>query len=115
VDNDKNEFDQLERELREALATRAAPDGFSRKVMARIDTRRKSSPAWWPTWRWAAAAAVFAIAILALAASQWQRQREQRIAGERAREQVILALRITGSTLDAVQQKVQRTGKEIHP
>jgi hypothetical protein len=33
--NDKNEFDQLERELREALATRAAPDGFSRKVMAR--------------------------------------------------------------------------------
>ena len=109
-----NKFDQLERELRQALATRAAPDGFSERVMARIAPRQKAPAIRMPLWRWAAAAAVLAVALLAFAASQWQHQRKQRIAGEHARDQVILALRITGSTLDAVQQKIQRTGKEIH-
>jgi hypothetical protein len=35
-----------------------------------------------------------------------EHDRQQRMAGERAREQVLLALRITGSTLRDVQQKV---------
>jgi hypothetical protein len=40
-----------------------------------------------------------------------EREREQRVAGERAREQVLLALRITGSTLRDVQQKVNTGGQ----
>ena len=115
MDNEKNEFDQVECDLREGLVARAAPDGFSRKVMARIDARQKTAPAWWSTWRWAATAILAAALLAMVAGGQWEQQRKQRIAGERAREQVILALRITGSTLDAVQQKIQRTGKEIHP
>jgi len=42
-----------------------------------------------------------------------EREREQRIAGERAREQVLLALRITGSTLRDVQQKVNTGGGQV--
>jgi hypothetical protein len=35
-----------------------------------------------------------------------ERDRQQRIAGERARQQVLLALHITGTTLRQVQEKV---------
>jgi hypothetical protein len=42
-----------------------------------------------------------------------ERDREQRVAGERAREQVLLALRITGSTLRDVQQKVNTGGGQV--
>lgn len=108
----KNEFEELERDLRDGLTVRAAPDGFAKNVLARIETRKKAAPVRMPMWRWAAAAAI----ILGLfAGGRWEQQREQRIAGEQARDQVILALRITGSTLEAVQQKIQQTGKEVQP
>ena len=56
------------------------------------------------------------IALVLITAALWQRRREQRIAGEHARAQVILALRITNSTLDAIlQQKLQHPTKEAQP
>ncbi|MGC2637210.1 MAG: hypothetical protein WA294_08515, partial [Acidobacteriaceae bacterium] len=42
-----------------------------------------------------------------------EHDRQQRIAGERARAQVLLALRITGSTLRQVQQKVDAPDKSV--
>jgi hypothetical protein len=116
VANEKNEFDQLERELHEALIKRDAPLGFATRVMAQIDARPKSAPARIFLWRWITAVAVFAVVLVGLiAGNRWQQAREQRIAGEHARDQVILALRITGSTLDAVNEKVQKSGKEVQP
>ncbi|MFZ0662820.1 MAG: hypothetical protein WAM66_09020 [Acidobacteriaceae bacterium] len=107
-----NQFGDLERDLRESLSPRSAPEGFAEKVLARVAS--KSRPALFLHWRSALAAVL--IAAVLIAAGLWQRRRQQRIAGEHARAQVMLALRITGSTLDAIlQQKIQRTAKEAQP
>jgi hypothetical protein len=95
------QLEEFERELREQLQARPAPGGFADRVMARIQTP-KPRPAWHLAWRWAAVAAVLAVSVI----GGIEHEREQRIAGEHARQQVLLALRITGSTLHQVQQKV---------
>jgi REP element-mobilizing transposase RayT len=113
VGDGRNEFDELERELCEALTTRPAPLGFATRVMAQIDAREKSAGVRTPFWRWLAASATLAAACLGLlAGTQYERHRERRIAGEHARQQVFLALHITGSTLEQVRRKVQQTGKD---
>lgn len=112
-----NQFDDLERDLRESLAERSAPEDFAEKVLARVanqKARRESRPTLFLHWRSALAAVL--IAAVLIAAGLWQRQRQQRIAGERARAQVMLALRITGNTLDTIlQQKIQHPTKEAQP
>lgn len=113
----RHQLDNLERELRDGLAARPSPEGFAEKVLARVTSReaaRQSRPALFLHWRGALAAVL--IAAVLITAALWQRHREQRIAGERARAQVILALRITNSTLDAIlQQKLQHPTKEAQP
>jgi anti-sigma-K factor RskA len=99
--------DPFEDEVRDHLRARSAPAGFADRVMARVPApssapRRFWQSAWLPAWRWAAVAAVIAVTVL----GGLEHDRQQRIAGERAREQVLLALRITGSTLKDIQQKV---------
>ena len=112
-----NQFDDLERDLREGLAERSAPEDFAEKVLARVaiqKAHREFRPPLFLHWRSALAAIL--IAAVLVTAGLWQRQRQQRIAGERARAQVILAMRITSSTLDAIlQQKLQHPAKEAQP
>lgn len=112
-----NQFDDLERDLRESLAARPAPENFAEKVLARVtnqEARRESHPVLFLHWR-SALAAVLVAAVLIIA-GLWQRQRQQRMAGERARAEVMLALRITGNTLDTIlQQKIQHPAKEAQP
>ena len=112
-----NQFDDLERDLRESLAARSAPEGFAEKVLARVassEAQRQSRPALFLHWRGALAAVL--IAAVLVSAGLWQRRRQQRIAGEHARAQVMLALRITSNTLDTVlQQNLQHSAKEAQP
>lgn len=112
-----NDLEELEHDLREGLAARPAPDGFAERVLARVaskQARREPRPTLFLHWRGALAAVLIA-GVLAVA-GLWQRQRQQRIAGEHARAQVFLALRITNSTLDAIlQQKIQHNTKEAQP
>jgi hypothetical protein len=96
--------DKFEKELREHLQARSAPEGFTDRVMARIPAQRRPRALWQPVWRWAAAASVLAVTVF----GGIEHDRQQRIAGERAREQVLLALRITGTTLHQVQNKVSQ-------
>lgn len=104
--------DDFERELREQLQARSAPEGFADRVVARVQ-KRSARREWFrfsmPVWRWAVAA----LLVAGMVAGGMEREREQRIEGERAREQVLLALRITGSALRDVQQKVS-VGNEQH-
>ena len=103
-------MDAFERELREQLRARSAPEGFTDRVMARAPQRQASRRPWWgwaPVWRWAVAA----LLVAGMVAGGVERDRQQRIAGERAREQVLLALQITGSTLRDVQQKISTDGR----
>ena len=99
-------MDDFERELHEQLQVRSAPEGFADRVMARVPHRRPAHFGWLrlgtPVWRWAVATVLVASAVL----GGIEHDRQQRLAGERAREQVLLALRITGSTLRDVQEKV---------
>ena len=96
--------DDFERELRDRLQPCAAPQGFADRVMARVPAR----PARWnwarfsaPAWRWAIAA----VLVVGVVIGGLERERQQRMQGERARDQVLLALRITGSTLREVSKK----------
>ena len=104
--------DDFERELREQLRTREAPAGFAARVMARASERRASSWKWFgfgmPVWRWAVAA----LLVAGMVVGGVEHDRQQRIAGAQAREQVLLALRITGSTLRDVQTKVSASSGE---
>ena len=104
-------MDNFERELREQLQARPAPEGFANRVMARVP-KRPARPRWFrfpaPVWQWGIAALLIAGVVL----GGIGRERQQRIAGERAREQVLLALRITSSTLRDVQQKVNTSGSQ---
>ena len=86
----------LEEQLKEALARKAAPDGFAERVAARARERqmtRSSAP------RWAAAAAV----LVMLAGGGVAYRHHQ---GEVAKEQVMTAMKITAVKLHRIQTHV---------
>ncbi len=108
-----NRKDVLEQELRAALRPLPAPQGFANRVVARSlespvhrmpppTVRRTGLP---PILRWSIAAALL-LAIALGGVLEYQRQRQ--IAGERARQQVLLALRITAFTLQTVRNRVDK-------
>jgi hypothetical protein len=111
----------LEEALRKALRREEPPAGFAERVMARISREdaavgaREAVGPWGrlaaafraPHPRWAAACA--AVALLA-GGLEYRSQRLERAEGERARRQVMLALRITGSKLRLAQAHVQHIG-----
>lgn len=99
-------IDAFESELREQLQPREAPGGFADRVMARATAQRGRRGLWMPVLRWAMAA----LLVAAVVAGGVERDRRQRIEGERARAQVMLALRIAGATLNDVQRKIQADG-----
>jgi hypothetical protein len=108
------DFDELERELREQLQPRPAPPGFAARVAARAAERTPRPRLAWlrgggpgsahPIWQWATVAA----AVVAMVFGGVEHQRQQRIAGEHARAQVMLALRITATALQDVNQKINQ-------
>ncbi|HEY6448412.1 MAG TPA: hypothetical protein VIY53_18280 [Acidobacteriaceae bacterium] len=105
--------ENFDSDLREQLRPRSAPLGFADRVMARVAADRAPRPVRFPfgrpLWRWAAVAALVAVTVL----GGLEHDRQQRIAGQQAREQVLLALRITGLTLRQVQQKVDAQEKPL--
>lgn len=112
-DREAENDETLDRELRTALHPIAAPDGFSGRVLARArQLKEPNRPALTlrrsgihPTFRWSVAA----LLLLAMAFGGILEHRHQRrIAGEHARDQVLLALRITSATLHAVRNQVNR-------
>ena len=108
-----DEREDLEHLLRQGLRPRQTPAGFTARVMARlpemspVSSRRKKRTFWMPMMRWAMAMVLLGIA----GGSYWQHQQNERIAGERARNQLILALRMSAATLNDVQHKVMRSTK----
>jgi hypothetical protein len=89
----------LEDELRSALRRREPSPDFTERVLARVaavPVRRAPQP--WARWMAAVAAA------LLLAAGSLEYREYQ---GERAKSQVLLAVRIAGSKLNKAQKRVQ--------
>ncbi len=101
---------RLEDELRNALRRESPPESFTARVLARAAVQAPRRR-WWPAvfemprLRWAAVAAM--CLILAVAGFEYWNVRTERARGERAKAQLMLALRITGSKLQLAQHKVQ--------
>lgn len=104
-----NRFDE---ELRSALTRREPPEGFTDRLMTRIPDghpRRSGFPR-----SWMPAAAAVLIAVLGAGSWEYSRAREQRLEGERAKAELIYALQVTSTTLQATRAKLLRqTGGRI--
>ena len=100
----------FEQELRAHLQARPAPDSFADRVLAQVDALPHRKPTPWPlrTIRKPIVQGVIAATLLLSVGvgGYFEHQRERQIAGEHARQQVLLALRITSCTLQDVRNKV---------
>jgi len=94
-------MNQVERDLRESLRRRQPPPGFAAKVLARtrqFEPRRTS-------WMWLGAAALVLLMIGGISFLQEQRRQAE---GEKAKQQLLAGLRITGSKLIEVKSRLAR-------
>jgi negative regulator of sigma E activity len=105
----------LDHELRSLLKRKEPPEGFTGRVMARIDAA-PSRPTiiqrvaeFWrrPVLGWAAVAAVVCIVATA-GIVRYQHQQRMRAQAERASREAILALRITNEEIDTALRRAQR-------
>ncbi len=110
---------EWEQQLRDSLRTRPAPAGFAERVLQRLpqtasrtQSRARKHLFSFPIAARLATAATVVLAVL-LSGMIYQHQRQ--VAGERAKQQVMLALRITGTTLQQVKQKINQNAKEAQP
>lgn len=94
-------MNQVERDLRESLRRREAPPGFAGRVFAR--TRKAEAPR--TSWVWLAAAALVLLMIGGVGFVQEQRRQAE---GEKAKQQLMAGLRITGLKLTEVQSRLAR-------
>ena len=106
-----DEREDLEHLLRQGLRPRQSPAGFTARVMAHlpetspVPSFQKKRTFGMPMTRWAMATVLLGIA----GGTYWQHERNERIAGERARDQLILALRMSAATLNDVQHKLLKS------
>jgi head-tail adaptor len=104
----------LDHELRSLLKRKEPPEGFTGRVLARIDAA-PSRPTiiqrvaeFWrrPVLRWAAVATTCIVATAGIA--RYQHQQSMRAQAERASREAILALRITNEEIDTALRRAQR-------
>jgi hypothetical protein len=102
----------LEKDLKNALGRQEPPDGFAQRVLACVE-QRKPSPSPFrlvPAWaQWAVAASLLVVTV---GGSSWYRERRERQQAEEARQQLIVAMRVTAEKIGYVQQKVRGIGYE---
>ena len=96
----------LENDLKDALRRVPAPEGFANRVLERVRNEERRRPARWHWWR-AVAATFLLAAILGGWGAHEMIERRQEREGQRAREQVLLALRITGEKVAHAQRGVR--------
>lgn len=98
----------LEHELKTALARKEPDPGFANQVLDAIRSEKQSTKRERRPWRALAAAATLAAILGGVAGQQAAQQAaERRAEGERAQEEVLLALRITSEKLRTAQDHVR--------
>jgi len=101
-------MNRLEDELRNAMRREEPPEGFAERLLARASARKQSL--WAGIFaarglRWALAGAM--CLVLVVSSIEYRRAKEERARGEAAKEQLMLALRITANKLQFAQERVQ--------
>jgi hypothetical protein len=102
----------LEKDLELVLRRERPPAGFAARVMQRVaeeerSRRRLPSTVHLGSW-WRAVAAML---LLTIAGGGWLTHYElERREGERAKAQVLLALRITGAKMHAAREQIRELG-----
>ncbi|HUR81236.1 MAG TPA: hypothetical protein VM733_10745 [Thermoanaerobaculia bacterium] len=95
----------LEQDLKRALRRESPPEGFAARVLQRIERENtRQRPKRW--WRAVAASLTLTAVLGAWGAKTVHERRE----GERARDQVLLALKIAGEKVRYAQQEVRTIG-----
>jgi hypothetical protein len=94
---------RFERELSESLKRKEPPAGFANKVIARAHATDKRS-GWGWSWKWAAAAALVMVIVGGGVFSIREQRRQAE--NEQKKEQLMAALRITGSKLRFVEERL---------
>lgn len=101
----------LEKGLKDALRPEKPSPGFAGRVMARIAAEERAAHAPRRSSRWTRAVA--ASLMLTVAAGGWTAwQIRERREGERAREQLLQAMRIAGEKVRYAQAEVRSIGNE---
>jgi len=98
---------QFERDLRESLRRRDPPGDFTAKVLAR--TRESESRPMF-SWRWLAAAA---LVVFAIGGTMVIREQQRQAESQRAKEQLMVGLRITGSKLMEIQARINKVQQRV--
>jgi hypothetical protein len=103
----------FEEELKRALRRSDPPESFRERVLARVAAEQQQSISrrvvsiWHrPMLRWAAVAAIVLFGVGGLSYRAHE-QRLEEASGRAAKQQVMLALRITGSKLRVAQKRVK--------
>ncbi len=103
--------DELEQGLREALRRKPPPEGFARRVMARVPETAAAGVALpravRPRRAWLAVALAAGLVLAAFGGVRYQQYRQ----GQEAKRQLLLALRITGEMLTLAQNQVAGLGE----
>lgn len=103
----------LEQELRRALQHKQPSSGFVARVLANLPEERRSPWAGWlhvPVLRWATAAILFVV--IGSGAVAYYHHQQELARGRAAKQQLMLALRITGAKLQLAQQRVHAIGSD---
>jgi hypothetical protein len=111
----------IEAGLREAMARRPAPEGFADRLMARVAiegaARHGVGLNRWRgevTWYRAIAAGLVLAVAGTITGGYLQHEHQQQVAGDHARRQVMLALRITAVTLESVDSKMNNDDSKVN-
>jgi hypothetical protein len=101
--------DHLEDDLRSALRHREPPAGFAERVIARAEGRGAAPVGPRVSYRWTwAAVALTASLTLGVGLVEYRQGRETKARGMEAKQELMQAMRITGSKLRMAQEKVRR-------
>jgi negative regulator of sigma E activity len=105
---------RLDDRLKDALRREAPPAGFEARLMARIEAEPEPATGlarWFrlpqlrlPMMTRLAFAAV--LCLMVVAGVRYEQVKQEREAGEAAKQKLMLALRVTGTQLQAVHEKV---------
>lgn len=104
--------EELESSLRQALERKDAPEWFADGVMARVrsegmNPRRNWLAGWVGSGGWMRWAAAVATVAIVFGGVRWEQERRQRLQGEAAKAQLMMALKMTGEKLRMAQVRVQ--------